>query len=132
MTIEHIRRKLNALALTYGDRDFTNAEMEELIERLIYNYPEGKDPVVEIRPYDALPCVLEIFTINGKKAVAEDFGDKEVDGDCMECECECIFKKHAHPKQEVLEKYNITPKMYDKICERLEEELQVSHCGWCS
>lgn len=132
MTIELIRRKLNALELTYGERDFTNEEMEELIERLIYNYPEDKDPVVEIKPYHALPCELEVFTINGKEADEEDFGNKSIGGDCMECTCGCIFKKHAQPKQEVLKKYGITPKMYDKICEQLEEELQVSFCGWCS
>ena len=28
-----------------------------------------------VEPYDALPCELETFTINGKSADSSDFGD---------------------------------------------------------
>ena len=43
-----------------------------------------------IEPFDALPCVLKIFTINGKEADSDDFGstfdhingEKEVYGCC--------------------------------------------------
>ena len=35
------------------------------------------------------------------------------------------------PTKEVLDKYNITEKEYDTICDELEDKLCVGSCGWC-
>lgn len=84
-----------------------------------------------IEPYHALPCALETFIINGVNATVEDFGEVELSGNCMESEC-CSTFVAAPPKPEVLEKYYITEDEYLSIRERLEEELYVRQCGWCS
>lgn len=86
----------------------------------------------KIEPYGALPCELQVFTINGKQANEEDFGVKIMrDGSCMDNECGCSF----HPKlptSEVLSKYGITVDEYSEIAHKLESELLVYNCGWCS
>lgn len=87
-----------------------------------------------IKPFDALPCKLETFTINGKEAESEDFGftidpfegDKEP-GSCIDMHFESI-----PPKPEVLKCYNITTDEYDVICKKLEEKLCVGECIWCT
>lgn len=70
-----------------------------------------------IQPYHGLPCELVVFTINGKDADSEDFGDM-----------------HFDPKpstKEVLDKYHITETEYNTICNELEDKLWVGRCGWC-
>ena len=86
-----------------------------------------------IEPFNALPCVLKIFTINGTKADSNDFGstfdhingEKEVYGCCN------MYFESKSPTEEVLHKYNITEEEYYKICNELEEKLHVGHCEWC-
>lgn len=90
-----------------------------------------------IEPFDALPCELEVFTINGKKADSFDFGmtsdHKEDYGDdeiaAYGC-CDRHFESEP-PTEEVLHKYNITEKEYYDICCELENKLYVGSCGWC-
>ena len=86
-----------------------------------------------IEPFNALPCVLKIFTINGKDANSDDFGstfdhingEKEVYGCCN------MYFESKSPTEEVLHKYNITEEEYYKICNELEEKLHVGYCEWC-
>ena len=81
----------------------------------------------------ALPCSLEVFTINGKTAYQDDFGDTYDHGSesAEEYECGDMHFDRKPPTKEVLDKYNITEKEYDTICDELEDKLYVGGCGWC-
>lgn len=86
-----------------------------------------------IEPMDALPCSLEVFTINGKTAVLDDFGDiydHDVES-ADEYECGDMHFDPKTPTKEVLDKYNITEEEYYNICNELEYKLCVGGCGWC-
>ena len=86
-----------------------------------------------IEPYNALPCELDIFTINGKSADSSDFGEV-YDHDKESAEtygCGDMRFEPQSPTKEVLAKYNITEEEYNKICDELEDKLCVGSCGWC-
>lgn len=91
-----------------------------------------------IEPYDVLPCELETFTINGKKASSIDFGNT-IDHEAIDYEegekdaysCSNIYFEPEPPTEIVLHKYNITEEEYYSICDELENKLHVSRCGWC-
>lgn len=88
---------------------------------------------VIIEPFSGLPCELEIFTINGKKANSMDFGDT-YDHDTENAEpysCGDTYFDSKPPTKEVLDKYNITKEEYYNICNKLEDKLHVGCCGWC-
>lgn len=86
-----------------------------------------------IKPYNSLPCELEMFTINGKTAEYRDFGsvfdhnesEKEPYG------CGDMYFEPKLPTSEVLQRYNITVDEYNTICIELENKLYVGKCGWC-
>ena len=86
-----------------------------------------------IEPMNALPCSLEVFTIDGQTAYQGDFGDTyDHDAESAEeYECEDMHFDRKPPTKEVLDKYNITEKEYDTICDKLEDKLYVGRCGWC-
>lgn len=86
-----------------------------------------------IKPMYALPCSLEVFTINGKIAYQDDFGDTYDHNaeNAEEYECEDMHFDRKPSTKEVLDKYNITEKEYDTICNELEDKLYVGSCGWC-
>lgn len=90
-----------------------------------------KTDLFEIKTYHALPCATEIFTVKGKDANDEDFGDTDCYGSCMNNSCTHKFIPKL-PTDEVLKKYDINLAEYKEICEALEEELFVCGCGWCS
>lgn len=86
-----------------------------------------------IKPFYALPCSLEVFTINGKGADPDDFGDM-YDHDTESSEPYACTDMHFDPKsptKKVLDKYNITKEEYYNICNELECKLHVGCCGWC-
>ena len=86
-----------------------------------------------IEPYDALPCGLETFTINGKKASSIDFGniiDYE-EGEKDAYGCSNMHFEPEPPTEIVLRKYSITKEEYYSICDELENKLHVGRCGWC-
>lgn len=88
---------------------------------------------INIKPFHALPCRLEVFTINGKSAEQDDFGSM-YDHDTESAEPYACADMHFEPKpptKEVLEKYNITEEEYCNICDELENKLCVGRCGWC-
>lgn len=89
---------------------------------------------LEIKTLSALPCGLDVFKINGKDANLADFGEMEhVEGNCMDGTCHYEFNRNIDPpSQKILKKYRITDTEYSKICDRLEDKLYVSGCGWCS
>lgn len=86
------------------------------------------------KPYHALPCNLETFTINGIEAEVRDFGSSE-DTDPYSAEpygCgDHRFVRHETPKAGVLGKYRITIDEYNEVCSELESTLAVGSCGWC-
>lgn len=86
-----------------------------------------------IKPFHGLPCELEIFTINGKAADGEDFGDAFDHNERIKEPHGC-GDMHFDPKpltKEVLDKYHITEEEYNIICNELEDKLWVGRCGWC-
>lgn len=92
---------------------------------------ENKHMEIEVIPYRGLPCSVEKFTIDGKSASEYDFGTVDTYGDCMEGDC-CARFIPDMPKQEILDKYDITLEQYAEIVEVLKETLCVNGCGWCS
>ena len=92
---------------------------------------------VLIQPFSALPCELEIFTINGINANQRDFGktyDAEKDNAENYC-CGCMMFERCKDrvdKKTTMEKYSLSWEEYDEICELLEEVLYVGYCSWCS
>ena len=89
-----------------------------------------------IEPFNALPCELEIFTINGKQADSNDFGmtsnhKEDYDDEITVYGCCNMYFKPNPPAMEVLHKYNITEEEYYKICDELKEKLSVGYCEWC-
>ena len=92
-----------------------------------------KEMELIIKPFHALPCELEIFTINGNDSERKDFGDT-YDHDIARAEpyrCGDMYFEPKPPTKEVLDKYNITEQEYYNICNELEDKLRVGSCGWC-
>ncbi len=84
---------------------------------------------------DFVGCLCECseFIINGVKADNSDFGDKsdENPDEAEDYGCgDMRFTSNASTP-EILEKYKITQKEYDKICDELKEGLSFGSCGWC-
>ena len=75
-------------------------------------------------------CATKEFTINGVDAESDDFGwqgsDGSEDGACGNM----IFERKSET-DEVLKKYNITKKEYEKIAEKLEDGLSFGCCREC-
>jgi len=95
-----------------------------------------------IKSYKSLPCELEIFMINGKKANKNDFGKSKdyrenedlstFDEDIIQYGC-CNMQFNADPMlcDHAMNRYNITEDEFKQICDTLECELYVGQCGWC-
>lgn len=79
-------------------------------------------------------CELEEFIINGIKAEYDNFGDKDdIESGYTEPYCCGNMKFTAKPAtSEILEKYKITVDEYNKVCDKLDEELSFGSCGLCS
>jgi hypothetical protein len=89
---------------------------------------------IVIKPYDALPCSLSTFTINGVDADKVDFGETVSDGcpnDCEGYDCHNNHFEAGSIDASVLKKYKITRQEAKEIQERLENALRVGDCGWC-
>lgn len=86
-----------------------------------------------IKPFGALPCELEVFTINGITADYRDFGNtfdhNEEAAEPYGCG-EMRFESKL-PTTEVLQRYNITVDEYNTVCIELRNKLDVGECGWC-
>lgn len=82
---------------------------------------------LKIKTHHALPCRTEVFTINGKSAEQNDFGDT-YDHHHEDAEPYACADMHFDPKpptKEVLNRYNITEEEYYNICNELECKLCV-------
>lgn len=88
---------------------------------------------VKMKPYNALPCALEMFFINGIRADQDDFGMGQDESPEIEDEYCCGYWRFtAKPAtQAVLDKYHITIDEYEDIAKQLEAVLDVGACGWC-
>lgn len=105
---------------------------DELFD-LIRKEVRSKRMKLKIKTHHALPCRTEVFTINGKGAEQNDFGDT-YDHHCEDAEPYACADMHFDPKpptEEVLNRYNITEEEYYNICNELECKLCVGSCGWC-
>ena len=86
-----------------------------------------------IKPFSSLPCQLEVFTINGKAANCDDFGDTfdHNEGAKEPYGCGDMRFEPNLPTSEVLQRYNITVDEYNTVCMELLKKLDVGKCGWC-
>lgn len=87
-----------------------------------------------IEPYDALPCALRTFTINGIPADTSDFGYGNDDDVSNAPEYGCGFHCfHTELKNapEAMKKYNLTLEQFIEVADKLEDALRVGPCGWC-
>lgn len=88
---------------------------------------------VKLEVYSHL-CALSIFEINEVDADTEDFG-VQYDTEPENAEpygCGNMRFMRTDLNISAFEKYNITEKQYNKICDLLEEKLSFGCCGWCS
>ena len=88
---------------------------------------------VIIKPYRALPCALETFSINGIKADKDDFGvGRDVDEFNAAPYCCGYWKFTARlATQAALNKYKISVDEYNEVAPMLESALDVGRCCWC-
>jgi hypothetical protein len=97
--------------------------------------------IIQIEPYDALPCELKTFKINGVQADKNDFGFSDSgrefalsdeDEDFLAYGCpNNTFYRNETCETSVLEKYDITKEEWECICNELVCILDVGRCGWC-
>ena len=90
----------------------------------------------KIKNYEALPCSLKIFTINGQEAYEHDFGHSFIDDSYEPIEYGCSYRGWERTDDEdhineTMKKYNITRKEFNEICDKLEYILTIGPCGWC-
>lgn len=78
-------------------------------------------------------CCTTTFIINGIEAYSWDFGDKFDDDPYNAPEYGCgNMKFHPYePIPEIMEKYNITEKEWNEICDKLDKGLSFGGCAWC-
>lgn len=88
---------------------------------------------LKLKIFNAL-CATEVFTINGKDADSNDFGEQydEAIEDAEDYCCGNMVFARKKDSEEVLKKYNITKDEYDTICDKLEDGLSFGCCGWCA
>ncbi len=84
-------------------------------------------------------CATKVFTIKGKVADKDDFGDQDDILDYIEDEecdsepggCHCMTFTAKEPTKDVLDKYEITVEEYNEIASHLESALSFGYCGLC-
>jgi len=104
---------------------------------------------IVMTPYEALPCSLRVFTINGQDANVDDFGygedfrkeysqmeleeiQEEVGEDLMDYGCiDFRWVRDEDCREEACREYGIDDDDFDYICGELEKVLYVGQCGWC-
>jgi hypothetical protein len=95
---------------------------------------------IVVKPFGALPCAAEVFTIRGIKADLDEFVIIGEEGGCHGCAegtcdgycgCHGMYASAIGATQKVLDKYSITLDEYNKITDLLEDEFAVGSCGWC-
>lgn len=82
---------------------------------------------------DTYDCCPVKFEVNGKKADYTDFVEK-YDHDeehAPEYGCGDMRCDPKQPTPDVLAKYGITIKEYEKITEALCDKLNIGYCEWC-
>ena len=90
---------------------------------------------LRLKPYNCL-CALEIFTINGRAAYSDDFGEGEdvAPWDADEYGCGNMqFTPFSEPHDaKILKMYGITEEQFVKIAGELAEVLSFGKCCWCA
>ena len=89
---------------------------------------------VKIKPFRALPCALETFSINGIRADRDDFGiGQDEKREIADAHCCGYWRFTARPAmQTILDKYHITVDEYNEIARQLESTLDVGECELCT
>ena len=80
-------------------------------------------------------CGLEVFNINDvENSNWYDFGYTYDSNPSNAPDYGCGDRRfHADPPtQQVLDKYSITEKEYEEICDELKDALHFGNCAWCS
>ena len=85
---------------------------------------------VVIEHYDALPCGLKKFTVNGIEADLEDFGEVQC-GSVGDYECVVDGFDAKLPSNEVLAKYKISVDEYAELVAKLNTAFDYGYCNWC-
>ena len=85
---------------------------------------------IVITPHDGLPCRAKIFSINGKEADLDDFGEVKK-GELGRYQCELSGFAAKMPSTAMLNKYQITVDEYAEIVEKLNAAFDYGTCGWC-
>lgn len=85
----------------------------------------------EVKAYDALPCALAVFTINGKDADLQDFGEIHTEYGGEPYTCDIIGFEPLLPTDKVIKKYKLTLQDYSDICDALADAIKTGYCGWC-
>lgn len=97
------------------------------------------DPTIDLE-LASEGCSIAKFTINGKKANADDFG-KQTDlhperatlvfgGVAYECGDRGFLS--IYPTKAVLSKYDLALEGYWKVCDILEDKLHIGGCDFCN
>lgn len=86
---------------------------------------------VTILSIKSLPCNVYLFTINGKEAMINDFGDIECPN-LNNGKCYIKFKEKRLKDSTLLVKYNIDIKEHSDILDLLHEIFTKERCGWCA
>lgn len=132
MTPIQLANKINELNEEMQNKDMQDDDLVNLIEQLIYGVQPEQELQLEIETYEYLPCSLKVFNINGIRGNINDFGETTSDGSALRGNCHNEFIPHKKADRAVLRKYGITFAQFQEIGERLEEELYIGGCGYCS
>lgn len=85
---------------------------------------------IQLKMSKMMPCEVEEFTIKGKKAKVEDFGNLFTHK-VEENTCKCI-KFEAIPYGSLISKrYKLTEDEYNFVCNFLEENTFMKCCNKC-
>ena len=105
------------------------------------NWPKQKTYRNDLFTFKAFECLCsaDIFTVKGKDADEDDFGDRFDDAPDEADDYGCgdkVFRRFSRlddmdKRMACCKKYRITDSEYDEICDVLEQELSFGHCGWC-
>ena len=88
----------------------------------------------DMKPYDALPCEIDMtyhYFLNGVAFDTDDFGKKDSYSDGNYGCVDAHFEGFDEMNKDTLKKYGIDEDEYKQIEEYLVKILYVGCCGWC-
>ena len=85
---------------------------------------------IQLKMNETMPCEVEEFSINGKRAKVEDFGNlfsHKMEKDA----CTCIKFEPLPYGSLITKRYKLTEDEYDEVCSFLEDNTFMSCCSKC-